>query len=549
MAEAVADLLLTSARIDVRADGSPPETTMAIGAGKVLALGRAAEQFVGNRTVRLDLAGQAVLPGFVDVHNHHSLAGQAALSEVRVASDKPLDLLLEAVREFAVKRPGADWIVGGSWSSHELSGLNTAEARRRLDAAAPGRKVMLRDDSIHNRWVSPAALRRLGIDAGSADPEGGKILHAGDGEPSGVLLERAAVLADLAIAQDQPFGLADLERFSAHAVGQLHSHGITAFQDGASSLQQMEALASLDRQGRLKAWVVTSMLANDPLFGVSPLGEGIIGAREQTRSAHHRPDFVKIFLDGVPPAGTACFLQPYPKSPVFPDGGQGEPAMDDAELRRWLRSTAERGIGAKVHCTGDAAVRTFLDAVEEVRAAGLHTVRYQLAHGQFIDPADLPRLAELGVAADISPGLWYPGPLTGAIAQVLGEPRGSRLHPNRDLLDSGALLGVGSDWQSEFEPNVFQAVYGLVTRQDPQRRTAGSLWPEQAISLREALAAVTGDAARICGLDDVAGTLSPGRSADLVVLESSPYELPVEALPDLQVAQTWFAGEQVFERR
>jgi len=342
-------------------------------------------------------------------------------------------------------------------------------------------------------------------------------------------------------------GLEDLARAATRGIEILHSYGITGFQDAAASLQLMGALKELDDDGRLQAWVVTSMQANDFIFGTQPLGEGIIAHREEVRSTHHRPDFIKIFLDGVPPAGTAAFLEPYLPAAGFGECHCGGTTMDPAELEGWLMRTAERGISAKIHCTGDASVRLVLDTVQKVRAAGYTQVKYHIAHGQFVHPDDIPRFAELDVTADISPSLWFPGVISEAIATVLPADKAGQMQPNRSLLDSGARLAGGSDWPVSVSPNAWEGIYGLVTRQDPTGQFPGTLWPEQAITLQEAIGVYTTACAEAMGIDDVAGSLAPGKSADFVLLSDDPYAIDIDRVRHITARQTWFAGKKVFD--
>lgn len=339
----------------------------------------------------------------------------------------------------------------------------------------------------------------------------------------------------------------DLARAAERGIEILHSYGVTGFQDAAASLQLMRALKELDVAGNLHAWVVTSMQANDFIFGTTPLGEGIIAHRAELRSEHHRPDFIKIFLDGVPPAGTAAFIEPYLSGVGFPECHCGGTTMAPAELERWLMSTAERGISAKIHCTGDASVRLVLDTVAKVRAAGHLEPKYHIAHGQFIHEQDIPRFAELDVTADISPSLWFPGVIAEAIASVLPADRASKMQPNRSLLDTGARVAGGSDWPVSVSPNAWEGIYGLVTRQDPTGQFPGTLWPEQAITLPEAISVYTTGCAQAMGVDDVTGSLAPGKSADFIVLSDNPYEIDIEDVPHITTRQTWFAGRKVFD--
>src|SRR5699024_2519933 len=161
-----------------------------------------------------------------------------------------------------------------------------------------------------------------------------------------------------------------------------------------------------------------SMLVNDPIFGFEPIGDQLFGYGETFRSTHHRPDFVKAFLDGVPPTRTAAFLDPYLPDDAHGAWFHGATSIPAAELITTLRSAARAGLAGKVHCTGDASVRAVLDAVAALRDEGCTEAVFQVAHGQFIHPADRERFAELGVTADISPFLWTPGVIPAAIAEV-----------------------------------------------------------------------------------------------------------------------------------
>jgi predicted amidohydrolase YtcJ len=121
------------------------------------------------------------------------------------------------------------------------------------------------------------------------------------------------------------------------------------------------------------------------------------------------------------------------------------------------------------------------------------------------------------------------------------------MQPNRALLDAGARLAGGSDWPVSVSPNAWEAIYGLVTRQDPSGQFPGTLWPEQAITLREAIRAYTTDSAEAMGLADVTGSLTPGKSADFIVLSADPYEIPIDGVRRLRARQTWFAGRKVYD--
>ncbi|TCO59876.1 amidohydrolase [Actinocrispum wychmicini] len=536
-----ADLILTNAKVYTVDTGQPWESSLAVKDGKVSAPER------GPDTEVVDLGGAFVMPGFVDVHNHHSFAGRAALFELNFGGDASFAQILDAVRSHARDLGPDEWVVGGAWASTLVGTLSPAAARHALDEASGGRPVVLADDSRHCRWVNSRALAIAGITAATPDPPNGVIVRDPvDGTPTGLLLEAAGLQVERAVQQAGVFSSDQHVEASRHAIGILHSYGVTAFQDAGVSIDIMGALKLLDAAGELDAWVVSSMLVNDPLFGFDPIGHPLLALAEHYRTEHHRPDFVKIFLDGVPPTRTAAFLEPYLPDDIHGPGFRGETTMNGPELAGWLLAAAKAGLSAKIHCTGDASVRAVLDAVEKVRAEGHKDVIFQVAHGQFVHPDDLPRFADLGVAADISPFLWVPGVIPSAIAGVLPAERAERMQPNRALLDSGAIVAGGSDWPVSESPNAWEGIAGLVTRQDPTGTFPGALWPEQAITLPEAIEVFTLGSARACGLDDVTGSLTPGKSADFIVLDQDPFH--THDLAATTVTQTWFAGRKVFDR-
>ena len=547
MLENTADLVLVNGTIATMDPAHPLVSELAVKGGKVLALGHDAELACGPETRIIDLHGSFLMPGLLDVHNHHMVAGQMDLFELNVPPFLMLDELLAEVSLYAEGLGPEEWVVGGSWGSGLLSEINSTEALARFDAATQGRPALLTDDSKHNRWANSLALELAGIGAETPDPEAGQILRDASGKPTGVLIEAGGALVEQTISRLNPQSLQKLELAVQRGIEILHSFGVTGFQDAASSLQQMQTLKALDDTGRLRSWIVSSMPVNDPILGTHPLGEDIIVHRDKLRSKHHRPDFIKIFLDGVPPAGTAAFIEPYLSGIGFPECHCGSTALEANQLEGWLIRTADRGISAKIHCTGDASVRLVLDTVEKVRAAGHSDVKYHIAHGQFVHPDDIPRFAELDVTADISPSLWFPGVISEAIANVLPAERASRMQPNRSLLDTGARIAGGSDWPVSVSPNPWEGIYGLVTRMDPLNTFPGTLWPEQAISLDEAISVYTIWSAEAMGLDDVAGSLTPGKSADFVMLSDNPYAIDIDQVRHITTTQTWFEGQKVYD--
>lgn len=545
--DAPADLVVRAGTIRTLVRDAPSAEAFAVRGGRIAAIGdrEAVDAWRGPDTRIVDLGPDAaVYPGFADVHNHHAIAGRTDLFELVLTPSLTLDEILDRIRERAASLPEDAWIAGGVVATTLLPTLASTAVRRRLDEAAGGRPVVIAEDSRHNRWASTRALELAGITAGAVPAAGVTVLDPEDGTPTGVLLEAAGIPVQEAFERAGGLTAAQHREASRRGVELVSSYGITAFQDAGVSVEILGALADLDRAGELDAWVVSSLLVNDEIFGVDPVGMPLIAQGERFRTVHHRPGFVKIFLDGVPPARTASFLDPYVADDAHGAHFHGTTTMTAEELLGWLRVVDARGLGAKIHCTGDGSARLVLDAAQQLRSEGVG-MPLQIAHGQFLADADLPRLAELRVTADISPFIWFPGVIPDALAEVLGE-RAEHSQPNRALIDSGALVAGGSDWPVSESPNPLEGIQGLVTRADPLGRAPGVLWPEQAITAEEALEVFTINAATAMGLGDETGSLAVGKSADFVVLDRDAIAGPPEDIVRTRVLSTWFAGREVF---
>ena len=540
------DYLVCNAAVCTMDPRRPWAEAFAVRDGRLAAVGSAAQARAAAPGAReIDLRGRMVMPGLIDVHNHFVFAGRAELYETGFPPILPLHQVLDLVRAAAQKKAPGEWIVGGIWGSSLLPELTPA-ARRALDDVAGGRPVMLRDDSHHNRWVSSAALVLAGIDAATPNPPGGEIVRdPATGEATGLLKEGASALAEAAVARalaaDPQLDIAA----AAHAVQRLNAYGITAMQEALTTRAVMAAIRGLEQQGRLSAWVVGSLPVVDAPLAPGEAGEEILAMRQTHRSRHFRPDAGKIFLDGVPTSRTAAMLEPYNADPVHGCCWRGGAALSVPQLARVLADCEKRGMAVKIHCTGDAAVRIALDAVDVLRSFNGPGLMHQIAHASFVDPAEVPRFAELNVLADLSPIIWFPCVIVEAIRQSVPSKRVDRLWPNRDLLESGALIAAGSDWPVVPNPDPWLGLQGLVTRRDPTGQFPGSLWPEQAMPLEAALAAYTINPAHALRLDDVTGSLEAGKSADFVVLDRNLFETAAEQLAQTQVLATCFEGRVV----
>ena len=553
MPDRSAELVFTNGRIYTLDRKRAWASAIAVKGGRIVAVGEGADvaALTGASTRVVDLKGAMMMPGIVDVHAHLMMGGIAELFELRFPPTSSFETLIARVGEAAAKAPEGSWIIGGQWGSDLLPKLNTLEALAALDRASDGRPVMLRDDTYHNRWVNSAALALAGLSAASADPEKGSIgRDAATGALTGMMIETAAGIIERTIALSGHYTDEMGRTAMARSIATLNSYGVTAFLDAAAMQPVLAALKGLDDRGELTAWSVSAMPAVEPSFMFGIAGDELIALRENYRSTHAKPDFVKIFLDGVPGARTAAFREPYVEDAVVGCCFRGSTIVTVPELIRWVGKCEKLGLGVKIHCAGDAAVSQALDAIDVVRSFnGPTKVMHHIAHASYIAPEDISRFAELGVVADLSPFLWYPTSFLEGHKQTMGEARALRFWPNKDLLAAGALLAGGSDWPVMPNPDPWDGIEGLVTRRNPSGEFPGAaLWPEQAIDVATALEIFTINSARAIGLGDTVGSIEIGKSADLIVLDRNVLETPADDLADTKVLTTWFEGRVVYER-
>ena len=543
------DLVVTNARVYTCDPSSTWAQAFAVSNGQITAVGTAGDiaELATDKTQVIDAGGRMIMPGLADIHAHLMFGGTQMAWELTLAPDDSLDVVLAKVKAHAQALTPEEWVIGGIVGSPVMDQLAVGGGYlSALDEAAGGRPVMLRDDSHHNRWVSSRALELMGVDETTPSPPDGTIVHDRDGNLTGVLYESACILAERAAAasvEDQ----AARDRLSMRtAVEFMNSFGITAIQDAATLEAPLRALSELDDKGDLSAWVVASLPAR-PFMVEGIVGEELYAAAAAYRRHQVRPDFVKLFLDGVPMTRTSALLEPYICHGEHEDPADAGPLFwSDEELVAVLERCHELGLGAKMHATGDRSVRQALDAVQVIRERHGAGPIFHIAHVAYIAQADLARFAALGVVADASPYIWFPTPFEASINNQVPQSLGDRSWPFRQLIDAGADLAAGSDWPVVSMPNPWIAMESLVTRANPDPAIAGLSNPSGAINLDEAIAAFTTASARAMRMDGTVGAIAPGRSADFIVLGHNLFDIEPTAIHQTQVVQTYFRGRRVY---
>lgn len=525
----------------------------AVADGRIIATGalHEVEDQVGTPHETIIIDKGIVTPGLIDGHLHLSLGGTQLAHELALDPTDDAETILAKVREWTSRLKPGEWVIGGIIGSGVLPMLNNVEFLEKLDEASHGHPVLLRDDTMHNRQVNTTALEAMGITADSPDPEGGTYVRDDQGRLTGALWELACAVAEGVAAKSHVDPQQRQVKALQAALDRLAALGITTVQDAATMLPHFEGLAALEESGELDMRVIASMPIR-PFIEDGTVGEELFAAGMEFESEHVKPRFAKFVLDGVPTTHTTALLNPYKCNHSSHDPNfRGELYWTLDDLVAALRRCAELGLDAKLHATGDASVRQALDAAEIVRQDTNGGPAMQIAHMSFISEQDLPRFAELNVAADACPFMWFPSPLTDGISDFVADETMANIWPFKDLLATGALISGGSDWPVGLPVlNPWLGIEGMVTRQaaasqsdaDYGHRTVNI---NQAITLPQAMAAFTRESAKALGIAAETGTIEPGKSADFIALDRDIFTSGIKQVHQTQVLGRWVAGEGI----
>ncbi|WCE32140.1 amidohydrolase [Vibrio sp. SCSIO 43137] len=492
----------------------------------------------------IDLKGKTVVPGLYDSHIHPVGAGEKLLFECNFSQQAGLDEILSAVEKCAATIPAGNWIQGGSWGA-ELLNEASAESLARLDRASAGRPVILTDFSHHNIWANSEAIRLSGATVSSTEKYGDLVVKTSDGSLSGFFLEQAGG----AVRDAAPSRTANDYKLAAqHAINELNKVGIIGVKDSYVFDKEYKAWKQLDDEGKLTANVALS-------WGW-PSASGMSQEEKQAAflkmtkpsSGHLNAGFAKMSLDGIPPTKTAAMLAPYNPAEKEILGTLNYSEKVLATTLIWLD---EQGYTTQVHAVGDRAARTMLNAVEKVRKIrGNSGLRHEIAHACIVDPADIPRFAELDVIPNFSPIFWYPSPIQNGLEAILGKERATRNCEMKTLSDNGSNPTGGSDWPVSADVNPWKAMESMVTRKDPNGlRADETLWPEQRVTIEQALKMYTINGAMAQRIEKNSGSIEVGKSADMLILNQNIFTIAPEDIGETQVIETLFEGKTVYKQQ
>ena len=519
--------------------------SFAVSDGTIEAIGsnEAVSAYIGPSTQVIDLQGHFVMPGIQDMHMHPVDGGIKGKFECAFADTLDAEAITRVIADCVSAANPGDWILGGQWGPGLL--LNkTDHLLELLDSVSPDNPVFIMDWALHAAWANSLALDNIGISSDSPDPVGGVIMKRTDGQLTGILLDNSAYQARHKIPYYTPDQIADAIAFS---IDQMLAHGITSYKDALTPKRNLVGYQTLRERGdnRIKiktslAWKSAWSRSHDD--ELTMIKNFVQHSRENLDTA-----YAKIMLDGIPPTYTAALLEPYNATPEFGDNHYGKLMLEPNVLATDVTKLDALGLTVKIHATGDRSIRIALDAIEKARKInGDSGLRHEVSHAELIHPDDLSRFAELNVAAEMCPILWYPGPAVDAMRIAMGD-RANQMWPVRSLVNSGALVFYGSDWPSVVpDTNPWPGIEAMVTRKDPYERFEGDYWLEEAVDLATALRIFTINGATAGKQAAETGSLEVGKAADFIVLDRNPFTIAEDELSDVQAVYTYIDGVEVW---
>lgn len=486
----------------------------------------------------IDLGGATVLPGLIDAHGHIAGLGAFELGVIDLSSATSEENMVAMVAARARITPEGQWIIGGRWD-HESWPERQLPTRAMLSEAVPNNPVYLTRVDGHAGLANAAAMKLAGVHANTQSPPGGEIIRDFTGTPTGVFVDNAESLITRAINAPTP-GTEDL---ILAAQKKLLSLGITSVHDMGISLADAEVYKKLDREGKLKLRVY-GVLSHAAAREYLPEGEQYKGDRFTLRA-------IKLYADGAMGSRGAWLKEPYQDNPANDDGTPrvGLAVTPMTEIERIARLAHEHGWQVCTHAIGDRANTEVLESYARVMTTGVDPIdapppRHRIEHAQLLDLDDLHLFVDHGIIASMQPRhcatdqRW--------VVDRVGPERANGAYPWASLLRHGVRIAAGSDFPVE-PPNPMLGFHAAVTRQQPDGSPPGGWYPAERMTREEALRAFTLHAAYAEFAEDTRGSITPGKRADFVVLDTDIMTCDTADILKARVLMTVIDGEIVYK--
>ena len=548
---APADLVLTNGRIITMDDARPEGEAIAMTAGKVTYVGTGVDimRYIGKKTEVIDLNGALAMPGFIEGHGHFTGIGEAKLG-LELMHTKSWDEIVAMVGEAAKKARPGQWIVGRGWHQEKWNAAPQPNVEgfplhASLDAVSPDNPVVLTHASGHASFVNGLALKLSNITRDTPNPSGGEILKDQDGNPTGLLRERASGLVKRGAGEPAPTAAERAERslrVIELADQELSQKGITTFHDAGTGTATIDAYKAAIAAGKLKTRMYVMIEGSPAMLAANLDKYRMIEGLDD----HLTVRSIKVHFDGALGSRGAWMLEPYTDKP----DSSGLNTAPIPDVKATAKLAIDHNFQLNTHAIGDRANREILNIYEEafknagLNADGMKARRWRVEHAQHISAQDIPRFGEMGVIASMQTVH-----CTSDAPYVL-----ARLGPKRaeegayvwqKLMKTGAIVTDGTDAPVE-DVDPIPNYYAAVTR----KLADGTVFfGDQKMSRMEALRAYTVNNAIAAFEENIKGSLSTGKLADITVLSKDITKVPDEEIKSAKVLYTIVGGKIVYKQK
>lgn len=542
-----ATLVLTNGKI-VTVDPERPEAqALAVVGDRIVAVGsnREIRPYIGSRTEVIDLEGRLAIPGFIEGHGHFMGIGNSRMI-LDLRDARSWDEIVEQVAAAVAEAAPGEWIVGrgwhqDKWESTPADAVEKVPSHHELSAVSPANPVYLTHASGHAAIVNAKALELAGIGRRTPDPEGGTIVRDARGEATGLLRERAQSLVRRVMSREEarrsPEEREARRRRAVELAGEeLLRKGVTTIHDAGTSFATVDFYRRLAEEGALPVRLYVMVNDANDALEEKLAHYRVVGAAENRLTVRA----IKRQIDGAMGPHGAWLLEPYADLP----GTSGLALIAPEDLARTAQLALQHGYQLNTHAIGDRANREVLDIYELAFRGHVaaEDPRWRIEHAQHIDPADIDRFRELGVIASMqgvhatSDGGW--------IEDRLGKERTQATsYLWRTLIDRGVVVTNGTDAPVE-DVDPIASFHASVAR----RLADGTVFmPEQRMTREEALRSYTLNNAYAAFEEELKGSLTPGKLADIVVLSKDIMTVPEEEILETRVLYTILGGKVVYQ--
>ncbi len=528
----IADLIVINARVHTVDAARPSAEAVAICGERIARVGSNEEvrSLTGQATRTIDAQGRLLVPGFNDAHVH-LVSGAEELVGVDLRPAANEEDFARRLGAYAARLPKGRWIQGGFWD-HEAWPSKALPTHAVIDRVTPEHPVFVQRLDGHMGVANARAMKLAGITRDTKAPAGGSIVRNASGEPTGVFKDNAMDLITRAIP---PATLEETMEKARAALKHAASLGVTTIQDMTASATELRAYNALRAAGEL-----TARMYSIQNHGIEGLVDG--GIATGFGDDWIRIGGQKLFADGSMGSGTAAFFEPYTDDPST----SGLLIHTPQALEKAIFAADAAGFQVIVHAIGDRANAIVLDAFEKLqKERGPRDRRARIEHAQVVREADKARFKTLGVIASIQPShciddmRWA--------EKRIGRERSRNAYDFRSFADAGARIAFGTDWYVE-PLNPMLGLYAAVTRQYPDGTPAGGWFPEERITMAQAIEYYTLGSAYAEFADERKGSITEGKLADMVLLSKDLLTIPPREILDTKPVLTIVGGRLVYER-